>query len=752
MWPKQLRHQISLIAALSVTALALFLLVDVLWMQRAQSQQSEQTALTHALDTVESALKRQTGEVLTLASLVAAREESAAAVARGDYQTLASQYDPLWATLKQQGIEQFQFHTPPARSLYRVHKPEKHGDDLASFRHTVVETNQQQIPIAGLESGVAGIGLRGIVPVQYQGKHVGSVEFGRALDEKLFANVLPDDIQLTLRLFTQGGTEIHLDGHLPTAGNDLYHAVQQGQTQLDTRSDEADHPYLVQSSPLRDYAGNIIGVIEVGRNQRPLQQHLWSASINMLAVTLIGILVICSLLLWWMGRLTQPLEKSIAALEALASGEGDLGAKLQEKGPDETRRLGRAFNGFTSRLRHTINELMRTVGQLQDESERLSRQTVTNQMGMREQQSQVTQIATAVTQMSSTVHDVACSTASAAEATSLADQEATDGERIVQQSVLRIRSLADDMQQVGQVIARVSTSSEQIGSVLGVIQSIADQTNLLALNAAIEAARAGEQGRGFAVVADEVRTLAGRTRSSTEEIRQTIDQLLDAVGSAVNSIEHSSGHAQESVALAQQAGDALTRIRERVQLINQMNIQIATASEEQTAVSDDIDRNVHSVHDISNKTMDLANSTAQAALRISGLIERLGELSAQFHDGSDATLELSQARAAHLTWKSRIRAYLDGEQTLNSHEVDDPKSCRFGGWYYGAAKEHCAHLSSFRPLEQPHNELHSLLGRIVGLQQAGKGQEAHALLPQLDKLSDQVVGGIDTLQEELHRN
>lgn len=750
MWPKSLRHQISLLAVLGVSILALLLLLDMLLNQYQQGEQQERQAVKDTLQLVQAALTEQSREVLTLAALVAAREESAAALANGDWQALAQQYDPLWPALKKQGMEQFQFHTPPAISFYRVHKPQKRGDDLSAFRKTVVEANQKQVQIAGVESGVAGVGLRGIVPVVYQGKHVGSVEFGRALDDKLFAGILPKDLRLTLRLFEQDKLNMHLDGGLPPGSDQDYQQVKQGQSMVTVRHDAQGHPYLTQASPLRDYAGHIIGVIELGHDRLMLQQQLWRSGVKMLVVTFTGALVVGGILLWWMGRLTRPLEDSIKAMEALSSGEGDLGAKLLEAGPLETRRLGRAFNSFTQRLRKTINQLMSTVGELQDESERLSRQTASNLDGMREQQSQITQIATAITQMSSTVHEVANSTSSAADSTSLADKEAKAGEEVVQQSVQRIGSLAADLQQVSEVIGRVSNSSEQIGSVLGVIQSIAEQTNLLALNAAIEAARAGEQGRGFAVVADEVRVLAGRTQSSTEEIRKTITQLHTAVETAVSSIEHSNLNAQHSVSLSQQAGDALTRIRERVQEINKMNLQIATASEEQTAVSDDIDRNIHSVHDISRKTADIAGHTAQAALQISHLIEQLGELSAQFHDGNDATLELSQARAAHRTWKSRIRAFLDGDQSLSMQEVKDPRKCKFGGWYYGDAQAHCGHLASFKSLEQPHNELHDLLGKIIALKQTGQEQEAHALLHQLDTLSDRVVGNIDRLQEELH--
>ncbi|MGL5974295.1 MAG: methyl-accepting chemotaxis protein, partial [Aeromonas sobria] len=271
-------------------------------------------------------------------------------------------------------------------------------------------------------------------------------------------------------------------------------------------------------------------------------------------ISLVGALVIAMVMAFALNRINRPLLDSVKALEALANGSGDLGSKLPVAGPEEIRRLGSAFNVFVAKIRDTISQLTTTLGELAGESERLSRSAAGNLSSMTRQQEQTTQLATAMTEMTSTVHEVAHNTVQAAEAASEADNQAVTGDEVVQQSVSMIEQLAEEIASAGNTVREVAKASEQIGSVLAVIQSIAEQTNLLALNAAIEAARAGEQGRGFAVVADEVRSLAGRTQHSTAEIRGTIEQLQRAVGATVTMIEHSVSQAGESVERANQAG------------------------------------------------------------------------------------------------------------------------------------------------------------------------------------------------------
>ncbi|MGL5993236.1 MAG: methyl-accepting chemotaxis protein, partial [Aeromonas sobria] len=463
----------------------------------------------------------------------------------------------------------------------------------------------------------------------------------------------------------------------------------------------------------------------------------------------LGTALIAMALVLLLARLSRPLLDSVKALEALANGSGDLGSKLPVAGPEEIRRLGSAFNIFVAKIRDTISQLTTTLGELAGESERLSRSAAGNLSSMTRQQEQTTQLATAMTEMTSTVHEVAHNTVQAAEAASEADNQAVTGDEVVQQSVSMIEQLAEEIASAGNTVREVAKASEQIGSVLAVIQSIAEQTNLLALNAAIEAARAGEQGRGFAVVADEVRSLAGRTQHSTAEIRGTIEQLQRAVGATVTMIEHSVSQAGESVERANQAGEALSRIKGAVNSIRDMNAQIATASEEQSSVSDEITRNIVSVHEISQATTLVARDTAQIATHVATLVDKLGELAGQFQDGSNVQMVLTRARAAHLGWKTRVRAYLDGQEGLSRSEAVSDKECRLGRWYFSEGASCCSSQPAFKAIATPHARLHQVIQQVIELKNQHKHDEAEALYREIEHNSEKVVGCIDQLLQEM---
>ena len=570
--PRKLGHQITLLAIGGIVLLAVVLLTFNLFENRQRALAAEQAALRSQLQNVEAVIKNTSHETVLAATLIAQRPDAAKAVADKDWQTLANLFDPLWPAIKAQGIEQFQFHLPPATSLYRVHKPEKHGDDLSAIRPTVVEVNREHHAVGGLEIGVAGTGLRGVVPVAFNGQPVGSVEFGRALDEKLFGQLLDKQVQLAIYLFEQGKLVTLVGTSRLGEAMEWYQPVLAGEERFVNMTQQGSD-LLVMAAPLRDYSGKAVGIIELTRDHSLVVADLARQGWQMAIISLVGALVIAMVMAFALNRINRPLLDSVKALEALANGSGDLGSKLPVVGPEEIRRLGSAFNGFVAKIRDTISQLSATLGELAGESERLSRSAAGNLGSMTRQQEQTTQLATAMTEMTSTVHEVANNTAQAAEAANEADNQAVTGDEVVQQSVNMIEQLAEEIASAGNTVKEVAKASEQIGSVLAVIQSIAEQTNLLALNAAIEAARAGEQGRGFAVVADEVRSLAGRTQHSTAEIRGTIEQLQRAVGTTVTMIEHSVLRAGESVERANQAGEALGRIKGAVNSIRDMNTQ-----------------------------------------------------------------------------------------------------------------------------------------------------------------------------------
>lgn len=321
--------------------------------------------------------------------------------------------------------------------------------------------------------------------------------------------------------------------------------------------------------------------------------------------------------------ITSPLTDLALNLQSISSGDGNLRARLTASGKSEFAWVAASFNAFVKKIATTVEEISETSDKLANASNNLATITEATQQGVERQLQETTLVANAMKQMTSTVQEVARNAVKASEAAETANIEASTGKSIVNQAVDGINGLASEVENAAIVIHALENDNNSIGQVLSVIQGIAEQTNLLALNAAIEAARAGEQGRGFAVVADEVRTLASRTQNSTLEIQQTIEKLQGRAKQAVSVMENGRIRAASSVDQAASAGVSISAISERIDMINDMNNQIVTAAEQQSIVAEEINRNISNISHVSEETAAGAKNTANACHELLALANQL---------------------------------------------------------------------------------------------------------------------------------
>ena len=474
----------------------------------------------------------------------------------------------------------------------------------------------------------------------------------RALTLRLLTQETPADINDTLARMQEGKAALDAaDGRYEAlisseqertaygqfvAARDRYMAQQEVVTDL-VKSGRRQAAEDAVSSKLNGYADDMVAKLaELTRlNQQGASaaagktSDVYGDSVKMvLALAIASVIATIVLALMLTRSIVGPISQALQVARTIAS--GDLSQRVQVEGSDEPAELLKALAAMRDSLSDTIEGISNASSQLASASEELNAVTEDSARGLRQQNNELEQAATAVNEMTAAVEEVARNAASTSDASRETDEHSRNGQDQVRQTVSSINALTNDLTETADNVESLAAEVNSITQMLDVIRAVAEQTNLLALNAAIEAARAGEQGRGFAVVADEVRALAHRTQQSTTEIEQMIGSVQKGASSAVQAMQGSTGLAATTLRLAQAAGEALEGVTRAVSSINERNLVIASASEEQVQVAREVDRNLVNIRDLSTQSAAGAEQTNSASQELSRLAVQLRDLVARF--------------------------------------------------------------------------------------------------------------------------
>jgi len=443
--------------------------------------------------------------------------------------------------------------------------------------------------------------------------------------------------------------------------------------------------------------------------------------------------------------ITKPVREVVNSLKDMAQGEGDLTHRLDIRSDNEIGEICTWLNSFVIKLHDVVSLVSVTSTRVAINASELHTSAENIATDAEDVVAQTATVATAGEEMAATSGDIARNCQHASDGAQRATQLAENGAAVVASTIDVMRQIAEKVQTSAQTVESLGARSEQIGAIIGTIEDIADQTNLLALNAAIEAARAGEQGRGFAVVADEVRALAERTTRATKEIGEMIKAIQMETKGAVTAMGQGVKQVETGTLEATKSGEALREILDQVNDVAMQVSQIATAAEEQTATTSEISSNMMQITNVVQATAQGARKSTAGASMMNDNAESLMSILGKFKIEESMDLVLNKAKSAHLIFTGRIKAHLGGVTRVDANVLPTHHTCAFGQWYQSEGKDSCGHLSIFRDIDAPHAKVHDLGKQAVNAFNAGDKNRAAQFCAEMVSNSDALLEIIDRL-------
>lgn len=573
------------------------------------------------------------------------------AFANRDREALAKRTLPMMDELKAQGVKQFHFHLPNATSFFRVQSPDEFGDDLSAFRQTVVQANDTKKIIEGLEGGVSGAGFRYVVPLSYNNKHIGTVELGLGLEDDFLLKMKEDyggewmlyGLENNQAAFMFGTKE---EQPLTLSADDLSTIIKGNPVNL------LEDTTKISAFPLTDFSGDVKWFLVSKKDYSDAIAKESSAKRNLLLSSIVVSIIGLAIIIVFLRRLLNPLSHISKNAESIAQGDLTV-APLPFQSKDEIGTLSTSFNKMTESLKSLIyavqlksNELSQNANTISDnlvegkeETNKIVQSIIAINNDAQQSMHASDETAKAMSEISQGIVRVADNTTNIANSSKTINEVTGEGNEVVHSAVHQMEIIEERTGQFATIISELKVDSNEIGSIMQLITGIAEQTNLLALNAAIEAARAGEAGKGFAVVADEIRRLADQTTNSASKVHDLINEIQSKTETAVKAMDLSKSEVQEGTGRIHTVGTLFIKIQEAIRDLNTDIDELSALSEEMSAGTEEV---TAAVHEIANSSIHSAEFAKNVATASEEQLDNMEEISQSTQTLSEMSKELEK--------------------------------------------------------------------------------------------------------------